>query len=94
MPTNPPTKDEFAKFMTDRIRQAGVKGDHIAMIPNRENLIVVGSEDFKGLAGMAKLAAKAMKEPCPISGIALRLDGDESMPWLTSAPIGNMEIVE
>ena len=26
MPTNPPTKDDFAKLMTDRIRQAGEKG--------------------------------------------------------------------
>ena len=52
------------------------------MIPNRENLIVVGSEDVEGLAGMVKLAAKAMKEPRPISGIALRLDGDDWMPWM------------
>ncbi len=33
------------------------------MVPNRDTLIVVGSEDALGLAGMAKLAAKAMKEP-------------------------------
>jgi uncharacterized protein YtpQ (UPF0354 family) len=66
----------------DAIRRFRVKGDHIAMIPNRENLIVVGSEDVKGLAGMAKLAAKAMKEPRSISGIALRLNGDDWVPWL------------
>ena len=64
------------------VRRFQVKGDHIAMIPNRENLIVVGSEDAQGLAGMVKLANKAMKDPRPISGIALRLDGDEWTPWL------------
>lgn len=72
-------------LITDAIRHFQVKGDHIAMIPNRENLIVVGSEDDDGLAGMVKLAAKAMREPRPISGIALRLDGDDWIPWLPDA---------
>ena len=74
--------DASRLLIKDAIRRFRVKGDHIAMIPNRENLIVVGSEDVEGLAGMVKLAAKAMKEPRPISGIALRLDGDEWTPWL------------
>ena len=74
--------DASRLLMKDAIRHFQVAGDHIAMIPNRENLIVVGLEDVQGLAGMAKLAAKAMKEPRPISGIALRLDGDEWTPWL------------
>ena len=56
------------------IRDFQIKGDPIAMIPNRENLIVVGSEDVEGLAGMVRLATKALKEPRPISGIALRLE--------------------
>ena len=75
----------LACLIKDAIRHFQVKGDHIAMIPNRENLIVVGSEDVEGLAGMVKLAAKAMKEPRPISGIALRLDGDDWTPWLPDA---------
>ena len=74
--------DASRLLIKDAIRRFQVKGDHIAMIPNRENLIVAGSEDVKGLAGMVKLAAKAMKEPRPISGIALRLDGDEWTPWM------------
>ena len=74
--------DASRLLIKDAIRRFRVKGDHIAMIPNRENLIVVGSEDVEGLAGMVKLAAKAMKEPRPISGIALRLDGDEWTPWM------------
>jgi hypothetical protein len=35
-----------------------------------------------GLAGTVKLAAEALKEPGPISGIALRLDGDDRTPWM------------
>ena len=74
--------DASRLLIKDAIRHFQVKGDHIAMVPNRENLIVVGSEDVAGLAGMVKLAAKALKEPRPISGIALRLDGDEWTPWM------------
>ena len=74
--------DSSRLLVKEAIRHFQVKGDHVAMVPNRENLIVAGSEDVAGLAGMLKLAAKAMKEPRPISGIALRLDGDEWTPWL------------
>jgi hypothetical protein len=74
--------DASRLLIKDAIRRFRVKGDHIAMVPNRENLIVVGSEDVAGLAGMVKLAAKAMTEPRPISGIALRLNGDDWVPWM------------
>ena len=74
--------DASRLLLTDIIRQFKVKGDPIAMIPNRENLVVVGSEDAEGLAGMLKMAAEALEQPRPISGIALRLDGDEWTPWL------------
>ena len=36
-------------LLTDLIRQFHVKGDPIAMIPNRDNLIVAGSDDVEGL---------------------------------------------
>ena len=74
--------DASRLLLTDIIRQFQVKGDPVAMIPNRENLVVVGSEDTEGLSGMLKMAIEAMKQPRPISGIALRLDGDEWVPWL------------
>jgi len=74
--------DSSRLLITDAIRHFQVKGDHIAMIPNRENLIVAGSEDVEGLAGMAKMASMALGEPRPISGLALRLEGDGWIPWL------------
>ncbi len=74
--------DASRSVFTDSIRCLPVKGDHIAMIPNRDSLIVAGSEDVEGLLGMVKLAKKAVDEPRPISGIALRLDNDARTPWL------------
>ncbi len=74
--------DASRLILIDPIRRFPVKGEHIAMIPNRENLIVTGSEDVEGLAGMVKLAKKALNDPRLMSGIALRLDGDEWTPWL------------
>ena len=74
--------DASRLLVPDAIRQFTVKGHHIAVIPNRNNLIVTGSDDVAGLASMAKLAAKAMEEHHGISGIALRLDGDEWTPWM------------
>ena len=74
--------DAARLLLPDLIRHFQVKGDPIAMIPSRENLIVVGSEDVDGLAAMLTMAGESLKEPHPISGIALRLDGDEWTPWL------------
>jgi uncharacterized protein YtpQ (UPF0354 family) len=74
--------DASRLILTDLIRQFRVKGDPIAMIPNRDTLIVVGSEDEAGLTAMLSLAKEALKKPRPISGIALRLEGDEWTPWL------------
>ena len=74
--------DASRLLITDAILHFEVKGDHIAMVANRENLIVTGAEDDEGLSGMLKLAAKALEGPRPISGIALRWDGDAWAPWL------------
>ena len=74
--------DSARLLLPDIIRQFRVKGDPIAMIPSRENLIVAGSDDADGLAAMLTMAGESLKEPHPISGIALRLDGDEWTPWL------------
>ena len=52
------------------------------MIPNRDNLVVAGSDDLEGLKAMLGMTTNALKQPRPISGIALRLDGDEWQPWL------------
>lgn len=74
--------DASRLIMLDLIRKFDVEGDHIAMVPNRDTLLVTGSEDARGLEIMAKIAEESTQKPRPISTIALRLEGDEWMPWL------------
>ncbi len=74
--------DASRLLLKDAIRQFHVSGEPIAMIPNRESLIVVGSEDRAGLSKMVRLAREALNGPSPISGIALRFDGDGWTPWM------------
>ena len=69
-------------ILLDLIRRLRVAGDFVAMVPNPETLIVTGSDDLDGLKGMLGLAANGLHEPRPISGIAVRLDGDEWVSWL------------
>jgi len=74
--------DASRLLLLDTIRQLRVKGDYIAMVPNRDTLIVTGSDDVKGLEGMVALAKDALQKPRPMSGIAVRLDSDDWVPWL------------
>ena len=69
-------------LLLDVIRQLRVAGDPVAMVANPETLIVTGSEDLDGLKGMLRLAMNSLQQPRPISGMAVRLDGDEWVPWL------------
>ena len=74
--------DSSRLILLDLIRRLRVAGDFVAMVPNPDTLIVTGSEDMDGLKGMLGLATDALQQPRPISGIAVRLDGDDWVPWL------------
>lgn len=74
--------DASRLVLLELIRRFEVQGDHIAMVPNRDTLVITGSDDPEGLAIMAKIAADSFEKPRPISTVALRLEGDEWMPWL------------
>ena len=74
--------DASRLILLELIRQFQVKGEYIAMVPGREMLIVAGSEDTAGLEAMVTLAKKALQEPRSISGMAVRLDGDDWVPWM------------
>lgn len=69
--------DASRLLLIDRIRQLNVKGDHVAMVPNRDTLVVTGSGDSAGLATMAEIASATMDEPYPISTLPVRLAGDQ-----------------
>lgn len=77
--------DASRLLLLDTIRQFAIKGDCIAMIPSRNMLIVTGSEDQAGQEEMLRLATAELEEPFALSGIALRLDGDDWTPWLPDA---------
>jgi hypothetical protein len=59
-----------------------VKGDLIAMVPNRDTLILAGSDDPESLSIMVDLTRKALEDPRPMVPIPLRLDGDAWVDWL------------
>jgi len=67
------------------IGQFQVQGDPVAMIPNRDNLIVAGADDASGLGAMLKMAAEALQQLRPISSVAVRFDGEAWVPWLPEA---------
>jgi uncharacterized protein YtpQ (UPF0354 family) len=74
--------DSSRLIILDLIRQFQVKGDYIAMVPNREMLIIAGSEDKPGLEAMVALTKKAFEQPRIVSGAALRLVRDEWESWI------------
>jgi hypothetical protein len=74
--------DASRLVLSDQIREFQVRGEPVAMAPNRNTLIVTGSEDLEGLGAMVKVAETALKEPRAISGVPLRLDRDDWVTWL------------
>jgi hypothetical protein len=69
-------------LLLDLIRQQKVKGDPVAMIPNRDTLLLTGADDPQGLAQLAVLAEKAREHPRPYSTVAVRLRGKTWTPFL------------
>lgn len=74
--------DASRLVMLDLVRKMPVRGDYIAMVPNRDTLVLTGTEDQAGLEVMCKVAEDSFQKPRPISTIALRLVGDEWESWL------------
>ena len=74
--------DASRLVMLDLVRKMPVRGDYIAMVPNRDTLVITGSEDAAGLEVMCKLAEESFDKPRPISTVALRLEGDNWESWL------------
>lgn len=77
--------DASRLVLKDFIREHEVRGQHVAMVPNRDTLIITGSEDEAGLAHMAVLAEKALDHVRAITGLAFLLDIETWLPWLPDA---------
>jgi hypothetical protein len=75
--------DSSKLFLYDLLWHLDVNGDHVAVAPNRETLIVTGSEDYAGLSVMAKGCEKAQEDPRPLSSIPVIL---QDKTWVTCQP--------
>jgi hypothetical protein len=79
------THDCSRLYLHDLVWQLEVKGAHVAFVPNREVLIVTGSDDAEGLTRAAALAEEALNQTRAMTGIAFRLDGSNWVPFLPPA---------
>jgi uncharacterized protein YtpQ (UPF0354 family) len=62
-------------LLVDEIKNLKLPGGAVALIPNRETLLLAGAKDAKGLLAMAARADAAVNDPRPIHTIPLCLDG-------------------
>ena len=70
--------------LTDWIRGLDVHGEPIAMVPNRDKLLITGDGDDLGLQMMTGISSELLLQPRAISGFAFQLVQDEWQPWLPS----------
>lgn len=73
--------DASRLILTDFIRGHAVKGEHVAMVPKRDTLLVTGSEETNGLKQLISLGKEAMKKPYRISGLPVLLQGNTWVPF-------------
>lgn len=78
--------DASRLYLHDLIWQLEVTGDHVAMVPHRDVLLVTGSGNAAGLKAMADLASSLLGDTRCISGIPVRLEGTT---WKTFVPDGD-----
>jgi hypothetical protein len=76
--------DASRLILHDLIWQLPVKGEHVAMVPHRDLLLVTGTDDEVGLAKMAEIAAIEMNGNRVVSAIPVRLHGTTWQPFIPS----------
>ena len=74
--------DASRMILADLVAELEVIGDPVALIPNRDRLIVTGSEDTHGLETAALISQQLIEHPRPISGQAFIQRDAEWSPWL------------
>lgn len=77
--------DASRLLLSGLLDQLEVKGDLIAMVPNRDLLIITGSEDLEGQESMLALGFQSLQQPRPISTFALRREFGGFSVWLPDA---------
>jgi hypothetical protein len=74
--------DASRMLLTDFLRNHDLRGDPVVMVPNRDTLLLAGSDDADGLGRLVAAAEKAFDHPRSISGIAFHLEGEDWLPFL------------
>ena len=74
-------RDAARLFLHDLIWQLPVQGQHVTMVPNRDVLLVTGSENLQGLDFLAKTTEELLQDGRFISGIPAILDGRVWKTW-------------
>lgn len=77
--------DASRLLLTDLIERLDVEGRPVAVVPNRDTLLITGSEDEQGLAIVADLVEQALRSPRPMSGIPMILEEGEWRTWMVDA---------
>lgn len=80
--------DPERMLLVDKMKTLEVRGDPVAMIPNRHTLLLTGSAEPEGLAGVLRLALEALEGPRPLTAHAFVLRGDQ---WQPFEPTGDDE---
>ena len=66
--------DASRLVLDDLVRDCEVKGDYVAVVPNRDTLLVTGTDDADGLQAMLQVTEGVLRDkPRPMSGIPVRL---------------------
>ncbi len=74
--------DASRMLLPELISELTVIGDPVVMLPNRDRMLVTGSQDRQGLETVALVAQQLLSHPRPVSGFAFVLREDEWSPWL------------
>ena len=75
--------DASRLFLSDLIWSLDVAGDYIAAVPDRDTLLITGSQDLEGLEYLAQLCEESFQQGRALSGIPVTLrDGG----WITFEP--------
>jgi hypothetical protein len=76
------THDASRMFLHDLVWQHEVRGRHVVMIPNRNVLLVSGSEEAEGLLKLAEMAEQVMEQPRMQTGMAFELHDSSWRPFV------------
>lgn len=74
--------DAARLLLTEIINRLPVRGEPVAAIPNRNTLLITGSQDIDGLRSLAQLTKREFEEPDPITAISFRLSDGIWTPFL------------